>query len=102
MRRYWAECGQFAEGRYWIDQALATLTERQVLEERGELLYAAALMAHSRGDFFELDTVASELMALHERTGNAHGMTRALNALGNAKFHSGNREEAEGTVPART
>lgn len=94
IRRYWAESGQFAEGRHWIERALETLAPDDSAE-RGELLYAKALMAHSSGDFMALDEIAAELLHVYERTGNAHGRAKALNALGNAKFHAGDRARAE-------
>lgn len=91
LSQYWKEAGRLSEGAYWCKQALDTVTDDV---ERSELLYAAALIAHSQGDFGSLGTLAEQLVAIHERGADIGALARSYNALGNARFKTGNPEEA--------
>jgi diguanylate cyclase (GGDEF)-like protein len=89
---FWAEAGRLSDATYWCDCALASVSDDK---ERSDLLYAAALIAHSRGDFKRLGDYALELVGIHERSGNVGALAKSHNALGNAYFKTGRPQEAE-------
>ena len=93
LRRYWTEAGAWLEGQYWIERALGGEGAADA-RERVELLYAAALMAHAKGDAVRLERLALELLQLYDALGDVHGTAKAQNALGNAKLALGDGDSA--------
>ncbi|HKU68131.1 MAG TPA: diguanylate cyclase [Candidatus Baltobacteraceae bacterium] len=93
LRGWWAESGRTREARAWIERALGGAQSGD--PRRSDLLYAAALAAHSDSDFHALREYASELLALEEHTEDRVKLGRACNALGNAEKHLGNAKAAE-------
>lgn len=93
LRGWWAESGRTREARAWIERALRDAAPGD--ERRAELLYAAALAAHSDGDFTALRDYAGELLDIAQVQQDRAQMGRACNALGNAEKHLGNALEAE-------
>jgi len=92
LRDWWAQSGRTREARTWIERALGSAPPGD--SRRGELLYAAALAAHSDGDFTALREYAGEMLALAEESGDRVKLGRACNALGNAEKHLGNADSA--------
>ena len=93
LAQFWTESGRISDGAFWTAFALddAALDG----DERAEMLYAAALVAHAAGDFERLATLAEELVAIHEKGKDPRALARALNALGNARFKTGDAQTAE-------
>lgn len=92
LRNWWAETGRTREGRAWIERAVKSAAPDE--QQRGELLYAAALAAHSDGDFTALRDYALEMLGIAENGQDRVTMGRACNALGNAEKHLGNAQAA--------
>lgn len=92
LRDWWAESGRTREARRWIERAL----ERAGPDDgrRSELLYAAALAAHSDGDFPALRDHANEMLTMAQANEDQATLGRACNALGNAEKHLGNAKAA--------
>lgn len=90
---WWAESGRTREARSWIERALGGAQTDD--PRRCDLLYAAALAAHSDGDFQALRAYAGELLALEQNSEDRLKLGRACNALGNAEKHLGNAKAAE-------
>jgi predicted ATPase len=94
---YWDWRGYFAEGRAWIEQALAlgdkvlwesipddgTLTETaaRVLKIQGRLLNGAGLHAWSLGDSAGARSLFNEALQVLTRLGNKQGMATVLNNI---------------------
>lgn len=93
LRDWWAQSGRTREARVWIDRAVRLV--RTSDPQRGELVYAAALAAHSDGDFTALREHAGELLAIAQESGDRLKLGRASNALGNAEKHLGNAKAAQ-------
>jgi tetratricopeptide (TPR) repeat protein len=62
---------------------------------RAELLQRAAQIASLRHDYRALEPLAKILVEIHERSGDAAGLGKALQLLVNAKVGLGNDSEAE-------
>ncbi|HEY9180501.1 MAG TPA: diguanylate cyclase [Candidatus Baltobacteraceae bacterium] len=92
LRNWWADSGRTREARGWIERALGNAPPGD--DRRDELLYAAALAAHSDGDFTALRDYALEMLAIAQTGEDRVKMGRASNALGNAEKHLGNAEAA--------
>lgn len=90
LRNWWADSGRTREARTWIERALENAPPGDA--GRDELLYAAALAAHSDGDFTALRDYSLEMLTIAESGQDRAKMGRACNALGNAEKHLGNAQ----------
>jgi diguanylate cyclase (GGDEF)-like protein len=93
LRDWWAESGRTREARTWIERAVASAAPDD--PQRSDLLYEAALAAHSDGDFTALRSYASEMLDLIAGGQDHTKLARACNALGNAEKLFGNARSAE-------
>ncbi|HLX26554.1 MAG TPA: tetratricopeptide repeat protein, partial [Candidatus Cybelea sp.] len=92
LNEFWTNSGRLTEARYWILNALEVAPTAEI---RDELTYAAALNAHGRGDFVELESLCRRLVETYEREKNPARLARALNGLANARYRLGDSDEAE-------
>ena len=92
LNMYWTETGRLVEGWYWILVALESAPHERL---RAEVLYSAAVNAHARGDFVELEKFSRELVRIFERENDPAHLSRALNGLANARHRLGDDAEAE-------
>jgi tetratricopeptide (TPR) repeat protein len=58
-------------------------------------MYAAAVNAHSRGDFVELEALCRALVEQLEGSGQSRQIAKALNGLANARYRLGDDAEAQ-------
>ncbi len=90
---YWLKRGHLAEGRSWVDRALA-LAGDDPSPARLAALLAAAGMAGPQGDLDGAERLAGQALALARTIGNASGAGRALHHLGTTAFSTGRLREA--------
>jgi diguanylate cyclase (GGDEF)-like protein len=93
LHRFWVETGRLSEGRHWTDIALAA--GLPLGPQMAQLLYAAATVAHYRGDMVRLAELSERLVAYHERGHDALALARSLNGLANARFRLGEAAAAK-------
>lgn len=91
--RWWPESGRTREARTWIERALQIAGNDD--PRRGELVYAAALAAHSDGDFTALREHANEMLVLAQGSEDRAELARACDFLGTAEKHLGNAKATE-------
>lgn len=89
---YWIESGRLIDGRYWLLSALEVAGPGPLQDA---LAYRAAVNAHGRGDFTELENRCRHLVAIYETEDRAIPLARALNGLANARYRLGDPVEAE-------
>jgi predicted ATPase len=77
---YWWVSGQMGEGRVWVDRALAA-GSAAAPELRAGALRAAAALARNSGDYRTARERGAQCLAVYRATGDAAGVTAALNGL---------------------
>jgi predicted ATPase/DNA-binding SARP family transcriptional activator len=92
--RFWYLRGYFAEGRRWLEAALA---EADGLPEslRAAGLKAAGILATEQGDVHAGQQLAREAVALYRDVGDRRGVLTSLTVLGNAARNAGSMETAK-------
>jgi predicted ATPase/DNA-binding CsgD family transcriptional regulator len=80
--RFWEIRGYLAEGRKWLEPALAE-TRGAVSELRANGLTGAGILAFMQGDHAAAFAFHEESLALHRQLGNAWSVAYALSNLGN-------------------
>jgi predicted ATPase/DNA-binding SARP family transcriptional activator len=86
--RFWYVRGYLAEGRRWLESALAE-AGAQPATVRAAALRAAAILATEHGDLEEGQQRASEALALYRDLEDERGVLTALTVLGNAARGAG-------------
>jgi predicted ATPase len=84
-RTYWINFGGLAEGRAWLDRALA-LVDAAPAPLRAAVLQTAALIANFQGDDERAGALAEQSRALFRAQGDAAGEFDALYVLADAAF----------------
>lgn len=79
--RYWRHFGEFAEGRRWLDQALA-LPAPAPAALRARALWATGALAFPQGDHERLEAVAGEAFELARETADPMDLRNALTMQG--------------------
>ncbi len=90
LMRLWFDGGLTAEGRYWIDRALAALDESAHPQVAARLWFSRAVLSHAK----RKHDCAERSIALYRAAGDGHGAAAALKVLGYALFQMGRLEQA--------
>jgi non-specific serine/threonine protein kinase len=93
-RFWWVRC-HLAEGRTWLDLALAQPEEAVPPQVRATALRGAGMLAWAQGDFERAVPRMEESLALFRAAGDQDGVSRALASLGVAFLTSGQFDEAQ-------
>ena len=90
---FWWVRGHLAEGRGWLDEAIAKgRTAPPELRARG--LHAAGSLATRQGDYESAAVLFEESLALWEELGDAAGTARSLLSIGTVAAEQGDQERA--------
>jgi predicted ATPase/DNA-binding SARP family transcriptional activator len=92
--RFWYVRGYFAEGRRWLEDALAE-AEEQPLPLRAAALRAAGILATEHGDLEAGQQRAAAALDLFRKLNDKRGVLTSLTALGNAARNAGSIETAK-------
>ena len=91
---YWWVRGYLAEGRGWLDEALAVAAQSAPPELRARALHAAGSLATRQGDYEWAAELFEQSLALWEELGDAAGTARSLLSLGTVAAEQGDQERA--------
>ncbi|HET7026617.1 MAG TPA: tetratricopeptide repeat protein [Candidatus Limnocylindrales bacterium] len=86
--RFWEIRGHIAEGRSWLEQALAQ-TDGEVSALRADAFTGAGILAFMQGDHAAAHEFHEQSLALHREVGDYMGIAFAANNLANAAVLSG-------------
>jgi predicted ATPase/DNA-binding XRE family transcriptional regulator len=92
LRRFWTIRGHYAEGRRWLDQALALDDVPPAVRARA--LLAAGSIAYSQGDYEQAAAHCEEALALYRVLGDLAGVAAAYRLLGMVVESLGDRERS--------
>jgi tetratricopeptide (TPR) repeat protein len=90
---FWWVRGYLAEGRGWLDAALAR-GRSAAPELRARALHAAGSLATRQGDYESAAALFEESLALWEELGDAAGTARSLLSMGTVAAERGDQERA--------
>jgi len=90
---FWDFRGHFAEGRRWLEEALLGSTDTAAAS-RAKAMNVAAFLAWRQGDLKQARALAETAVALDHEAGDAQGLARSLNTLGNVLQFMGEVELA--------
>ncbi len=90
---FWHLRGDFAEGRSWLERALAAVPHPAPLN-RAKAVFGACLLTHYQGDEERALALGEESLALFREIGDRAGIGRALNLLGVVAEDRGDYERA--------
>ncbi|HMI99837.1 MAG TPA: BTAD domain-containing putative transcriptional regulator [Gaiellaceae bacterium] len=90
---FWWVRGHLAEGRRWLDQALARGASEPP-ELRARALHAASSLATRQGDYERAAELSEQSLALWEELGDVSGTARSLLSLGTVAAEQGDHERA--------
>ena len=91
--RFWEIRGYLAEGRRWLESALA-VTRGEVSETRANALTAAGILAFMQGDNAASFGLHEESVALHRSLNDPPSLAYALSNVGNVATELGDLEAA--------
>jgi tetratricopeptide (TPR) repeat protein len=91
--RYWRHLGELAEGRRWLDAALA-LPGAAPVSLRAKALWAAGALAFPQGDHERMAVIASEAYELAQQSEDRMDLRNALTCKGMVAMIQGRYEEA--------
>lgn len=80
--RFWEVRGHYAEGRGWLEAALAQPETQKRTPARALALRGAGLLAEKQGDYAAARTLCEESLAIERELGNRQGVAYSLNNLG--------------------
>lgn len=83
--RFWDSRGQLAEGKRWLDRAVAASAEIEPVW-RGRVLNAAGNLARRHGEMQQATLWHEESLAIRRALGDTSGVAAALANLGNIAF----------------
>ncbi|MGW4568363.1 BTAD domain-containing putative transcriptional regulator [Streptomyces sp. NPDC004561] len=75
LRSFWPERGRLAEGRRWLEDALAAAPEPS--PQRARALMGCAVLAVRLGDGSPLEDIAGQIVAIHERRPDPAALAQA-------------------------
>jgi predicted ATPase/DNA-binding SARP family transcriptional activator len=90
---FWWIRGHLAEGRRWLDEALARGASEPA-ELRASALHAASSLATRQGDYDRAAELSEQSLALWEELGDVSGTARSLLSLGTVAAEQGDQEKA--------
>jgi predicted ATPase/DNA-binding SARP family transcriptional activator len=90
---FWWVRGYLAEGRRWLDEALARGASEPP-DLRARALHAAASLATRQGDYERAAELSEQSLALWEELGDVSGTARSLLSLGTVAAEQGDHERA--------
>jgi non-specific serine/threonine protein kinase len=93
MQHYWSLTGQTAEGRAWLDRAVA-VCEAASLPLRAAVLREASWFARQQGELDRAEALGHRALALSREDGDPTGIAHALTALGWIAEYRGRFAEA--------
>ncbi len=93
LHRFWLVRNHFAEGRRWLERALAQKGEVEVLI-RARAISAATALALHQGDYHHAAALSCESLKLFRELGDKQGIATSLNGLAFIGFIAGNYTEA--------
>ncbi len=79
--RFWLVHGHLAEGRRWLERALAA-DEGAPIGTRASALWGAGNLAHRHGDFAEAGLLHRQGLALFRELNDERGIANSLNGMG--------------------
>ena len=88
LNGFWEARGHLAEGRHWLEAALAG-GESQPPANRAAALHGAAILALRQGDHSGAASLLEEALALRRACGDNAGAAASLNTLANAIMNLG-------------
>ncbi|UED83034.1 AAA family ATPase [Streptomyces profundus] len=89
----WVACGRLAEGRHWLDRALALGTDHE--DTRLRALWVVGYVAVLQGDTVAALTALHECREAAERTGNARAVAYSIHLSGCLALINDETDEAE-------
>lgn len=90
VARFWHERGYLAEGRGWLEEALARARGAEVpAAVTAQALYMSGVLANALGDQEAAVRRVEESIAVYRAVGDRVGTARALNTLGGVAFDLG-------------
>jgi non-specific serine/threonine protein kinase len=92
--QYWYMCGRFAEGRRWLERALA-LGDDARLASRASALTGAGALAAQQGDLDQAETLLAAGATLYRRLGDHLSLGVALGCHGNVMMSKGDLAQAQ-------
>jgi tetratricopeptide (TPR) repeat protein len=92
LRRFWELRGPLAEGRQWLEWAVACSPEGS--EARAQAFTAAGSLAREQHDFARAQSCFTESLAIARARGDPRGIAVALNDLGLLAQREGDDEAA--------
>ena len=90
---FWTKCGQFEEGRQWLERAIATAGHAPA-SLRARAIIGLAHMHYFQGHCIEIGTAATEALSLGREDGDAWVVSVALFLQGLAAFELGDHTQA--------
>jgi tetratricopeptide (TPR) repeat protein len=97
LSRFWRTRGHYAEGREWLERALATPGAAEPTPVRAKALYEVGLLAFRQGDQEDSRAFNEEALEVSRKVGDPRGEADALVGLARVAFREGDHE----TVRAR-
>jgi predicted ATPase/transcriptional regulator with XRE-family HTH domain len=94
LHGYWQTNRTSAEGRFWVERALALPAEAKSLPVRARVLNAAGNLAHDQGDFGIAQPYLLQALELNEALADDRACADVLNSLGNTTTHLGELRRA--------
>nr|WP_067226582.1 tetratricopeptide repeat protein [Streptomyces sp. NBRC 109706] len=89
----WVACGRLAEGRHWLDRALALGTDHE--DTRLRALWVVGYVAVLQGDTVAALTALHECREAAERTGNARAVAYSIHLSGCLALINDETDQAE-------
>jgi predicted ATPase len=93
LHRYWSYRGHYAEGRGWLEQALA-LGDKVPAAVQAKALLGTAVMTHFQDDDEQAATCDAEALALYRALGDTAGIAAAHQHLGIVALAQGDHARA--------
>ena len=94
---FWRWAGLFAEGRAWLDAALAGGTESTV-DVRCQGLWGAGWLAYHQGDYRRTGEVGAQMLSELGKSGHDLQRRNAYTLVGNAALAEGRHQDAIGAL----
>jgi tetratricopeptide (TPR) repeat protein len=91
--RFWLTHGHLAEGRRWLERALAT-ADTAPIDLRASALAGAGNLAHRHGDFARAGRLHDQGLALFRELGDERGIAGSLNGVGLVAWSLGDYGQA--------
>ena len=91
---FWITRGYFREGREWLTRVLERAQESDRADARAKVLIGIADIAYRQSDYPAAKSFAGQALAIFRNLGDKHGISLALDRLGNVATEVGDYEIA--------